>query len=160
MSRIYSALEHHDYRVLDQDCICFICEDWRTKLAILQSWQAKTAGHKLGCPCDGCRQKMRARSGYLAALARRDLYSEGSWHAAVAPHEIIDSPYIQQCSGVGAVFMDWLGGQVQRKTDGWWENAAPFIALSTWFENFALVVAASGLIPGIEVRKTMGVASS
>ena len=142
----YSPLNHFDYSVLDQECACDICTDWRGKLA---RWRASLAPrwHRRDCACVSCKEYMRTRSAYLAAVHRRDLYCESSWHASMVDHrnEIFDLTISVPGSGLGARFMEWLGGQLEAETDGWWEKLGPRIPLSAWFDGFTYALESSGI---------------
>ncbi len=141
--REFPFLDHYDYSFTDSECSCTICTEWRLNLAELQRLQFSTKGHHKHhygrCGCEDCESKMRARSSYLAALSRRDLYSESSFHAAHMPPD------------VGEKFMSWLLGVLldrKLKSNGWWENTAPMVPLGQWQVMFHRAEAAgvSGLV--------------
>ena len=138
--REFPFLDHYDYSFTDSECSCAICVEWRLNLAELQRLQLSTKGHHKHhygrCGCKDCESKMRARSAYLAALSRRDLYSESSFHAA---HMQPD---------VGEKFMGWLLGVLldrKLKSNGWWENTAPMVPLGQWQVMFHRAEAAGVL---------------
>lgn len=146
--RKFEPLEHYDYRVLDVECGCAICIDWRAKQAALDAAQATLAGHvPIRCRCAGCRQHTKLRSAQLAARNRRDLYCECSWHASMLDQRnaIFDLAASVPGSGLGERFMDWVHGQVHTKSDGWWEKLGPQLTLGTWFDNFTYALEASGI---------------
>jgi len=128
MKKAYGALEHFDYSVLDTDCICPICEEWR---ATYQTWlrdQEDPAKHQAGCRCPQYACRIPSRSAYLAAMYRRDLYCESSWHASE--------------NKWGRTYMEWLTGQVvedpaiPNRTRVWWETVGCSAPLHYWFKHF------------------------
>jgi hypothetical protein len=121
--RQFPPLDHYDYGDLDAQCICMVCLEWRTQLSRLQSLQERITHHGKACKCALCTQAMKARSAYLAALNRRDLYCESSWHAS------------EMLPRLGEHFMQWLGGQLadrRARDDRWWENWAPHLPIAYW----------------------------
>lgn len=146
-SRIFQPLNHYDYGVLDEFCACPVCQDWRQKQITFMSFVQATWKHQLGCKCDGCQGKMRTRSLHLAALNRRDLYCEASWHASQITDttSAFDRCMSQMGSGLGLHFMTWLRGQFCEKPEGWWVITAPYRAISDWIDDFSLALELSGI---------------
>ena len=135
--KAYSPLEHFDYSLTDSACCCQVCVDWRVKLIALKDAHTHIESHKRDCSCADCSAYMKSRSAYLAALNRRDLYSECSWHALDMEE--------------GARFMGWLTGILfdrKLKSDGWWESRGPHLPLSYWKMMFkrSFAIGASGLV--------------
>lgn len=138
--RQYEPLNHYDYSVLDRECSCDICQEWRAALYRFQSKQRQHLGrdnafgtnmHPGYAPAD----VLDARSIYIAARERRDLYCECSWHSEKEPH--------------GESFMEWLRGVLyDRKahTDGWWESRAPDLPIAYWFLMFRRSATTSGAV--------------
>lgn len=125
--KIFAPLEHYDYGQLDKACGCRLCEDLRSTQASYQAALDRVAGHPLGCLCQSCKDKYTARSGYLAANHRRDIYSEASFHAAHEPADL------------GQRFMEWMGLQVReddKHTRGWWVIAAAELPMVRWFTEY------------------------
>lgn len=58
-------------------------------------------------------------------------------------------------SGLGERFMEWVGTQVTKRSDGWWEKLGPQLPLGVWFDKFTFALEASG----IGVYPASGVAS-
>jgi hypothetical protein len=146
-SKIFLPLEHYDYQLVDAFCLCPVCADWRWKQMRFQRLVERTAGHGIACRCCACDDKMSARSPHLAALNRRDLYCEASWHAAqIAEEESAFTPAISALgSGMGLRFMDWVQGQFKVHREGWWVITAPYRAMADWIEDFTNAAAASGI---------------
>lgn len=140
-SKPYGPLEHCDYRVLDARCICKVCVEWREALAAYEAGIERCSTHIRGCKCLDCKGMFRARSRYLAAMNRRDLYSESSFHASRNMVEL-----------TGFKFMGWVtnivGDRIERP-DGWWEKSAPLLPLAHWFNKFnrSVSIAGSGFAP-------------
>lgn len=147
-SKIYPPLNHYDYRILDIECRCQVCHDWRMKQQAFQKLVPPTAGHARNCACHDCWVKMRARSAYIAASNRRDLYSESSWHASqITDHNCaFDAALSAQGSGMGLHFMKWVQGQLRARGDGWWVISAPYRAVSDWIDDFTAAAVASGIV--------------
>lgn len=127
--RNFTPLNHFDYGLLDKDCFCEVCEDWRTSLTAYNLTLTKVAEHSRDCECEECRLKFKYRSAYLSAMNRRDLYCEASFHAYHEPE-------------LGTTFMDFMKTQVvesDRMTRGWWEMRAPGLPLYRWFSMFQTV---------------------
>lgn len=118
---IFGPLDHHEYRV-DLECECYLCEDWRRNR---DSYFVLRTGnsHLLDCRCDPCRDRYRARTDYIAALNKRDLYCEASFHAWKNP-------------AWGSLFMNWVTSQVTMYTSGFWEQRAPHRAMRDWLCAF------------------------
>lgn len=143
----FPPLEHHDYKTLDVECGCPICIDWRAKQSALDAAQLVILKHNRGCVCPDCRVAMRKRSALLAVRNRRDLYCECSWHASMVDHrnDIFDLTCSVPGSGLGERFMGWVGVQLTKRSDGWWEKLGPQLPLSVWFDNFTSALEASGI---------------
>lgn len=122
----FGPLEHYDYETLDAQCVCIVCEDWRGTAKALEKAREVIADHPRSCLCCECKAMYSARSRYLAALNRRDLYSEASYHATRDP-------------ALGPRFMSWVGVQMiepRPKSQNWWEIKAPALPLLAWFTTF------------------------
>lgn len=135
--RVFDPTDHYDYAEIDEHCSCDLCSEWRVKLANLNNFKQdlpkkncreKTCHPDLKGPCSDCRMALRARMVYLAALNRRDLYSECSYHASRMEPPI-----------VGESFMDYISGIVMDRSarqDGWWTNKAPYLPIQFWITMF------------------------
>lgn len=147
----FDLLEHGDYGETDLRCTCALCEDWRAKLAVLQKFQSylpretcpEYACHPdLKGPCADCRLGLKARMTYLAALNRRDLYSECSFHASMMESQMI-----------GRSFMQWVRDIIDDRAnypDGWWTNKAPHHPLQFWITMFK-----QSIISGVNLMETV-----
>jgi hypothetical protein len=118
--RVYGPLEHYNYQVLDKDCSCRVCEDWRNKKAVVEKrgdlYTRVTRTDALD-----------ARLSYFAAATRRDLYCESSYHATR--------------NWWGPYFMNWLDGvtiEVDKTDRNWWNRVASRLPLLWWFRQFDL----------------------
>lgn len=124
---IFDLLSHYSYPELDEGCRCRICQSWRDTQEIYFGYLKITEDHRLGCRCDDCRSLMRARSGYLAATNRRNLFCELSWHATQQKH--------------GIALMRWLWGQIVEQpvvyNDRFWEHNGAETPLISWFREFS-----------------------
>ena len=127
LPRQFDAFNHHDYTLLDSQCMCDVCENWRKAFAQLQVYAEPVKDHRIGCMCPQCVAFRRYRVTYLAVLNRRDLYCEASWHASKAEPEL----------GWGPPFMKWVAGQVASGYNhAWWAVHAPGLSLMNWFQAF------------------------
>jgi len=149
--QVFGPLEHHDYRVLDAECICHVCVPWRERHRALQEQQLKTQDHDISCACEECRIKVQRRTAYLAAMNKRDLYCEASWHAQLLTrnNNVFTVTVSDPVSGFALVFMNWLGGELNTRNDSWWEIRGLLLPLSHWFNRFSHAAAASGHSLGI-----------
>jgi hypothetical protein len=131
---VFAPLDHHDYGVIDDVCSCAICVNWRTKLLFYQTSLTKVPHSPeerddRGCACSPeCKASIKARSAYLGALHRRNLYCESSWHAAaMEPKEL------------GEEYMRWLNQEIENRksrTDGWWEKQGSCFPMAYWLTMF------------------------
>ncbi len=124
--KVFGPLEHYDYAAIDAHCGCGVCEDWRGTYKAFEAARLLIINHERSCLCVDCKAMYSARSRYLAALNRRDLYSEASYHATRDP-------------SLGPQFMSWVGTQMvepRPKSQNWWEIKAPALSLLTWFTTF------------------------
>lgn len=137
IQRIYPPVEHHDYGELDVYCCCDLCNDWRQKLQCLQGFQVnlpkkdcveESCHPDLKGPCAECRLALRQRMIYLAALNRRDLYSECSYHASRMDPEIVGESFM--------VYITKIVKDRKTRADGWWTNKAPYLPLQFWITMF------------------------
>lgn len=120
--KIYNPLQHADYSVIDGDCACPICTDWRAKAFNINLALSSTHGHARNCYCDSCKKMRSARSAYLASLNRRDFYCELSWHASHSPS--------------GQAIMAWANQQIVEHTDNWWYIQGCHLTLGYWLSQF------------------------
>lgn len=131
---VFSPLAHHDYGEVDPLCLCIICVDWRNKLyfyhqTLLTTPHGPEERDDRGCLCsDACKASMKARSAYLGALHRRNLYCESSWHAAsMNPKEL------------GESYMKWVQGELtdrESRSDSWWERQGSCFPMAYWLTMF------------------------
>ena len=124
---IYDPLNHHEYNEIDA-CLCSVCGNWRLALESYREAQGNT-GLKEGRPKDGetrarrdVKLMMRRRSVYMAAVNRREVYCEISWHAARMSN--------------GAEIMAWLKEQIEARGDNWWEIHAPQMTIGEWMAAY------------------------
>lgn len=122
----FSPVEHYDYSILDVACSCVICMQWRQLYTTIQN--SGVANHHRGCACSICIPLRKTRSAFLAAVHRRDLYCESSFHAAhMEPPEL------------GTSYMSWLKDVLlDRKTrsDSWWEFHGERYPIAYWMRLF------------------------
>jgi hypothetical protein len=117
IDRIYGPLEHYDYGVLDRHCLCDLCLEWR---AAQRTWH-EYQDNKRKNPQD----RIAHRSTYLAAVSRRDLYCESSWHASE--------------NRWGEDYMDWISRQITETAERskyWWRTEGLSSPLLYWFRQF------------------------
>jgi hypothetical protein len=115
--RIYGPLEHYDYGILDEHCLCPLCLEWRAAQSVWLNHQ----GRKRGDP----QTRIALRSTYLAAVSRRDLYCESSWHAS--------------SNRWGEDYMEWITQQITEslgRTKQWWHTEGLSSPLLFWFKQF------------------------
>lgn len=137
LSREFHPLEHYDYGILDQQCTCAVCTEWRTHLTAYSDMQKltifQTCKKSVGCfdmrgSCHQCSKGMQARSRYLSSLYRRDLYCESSFHAAAMPRQ-----------DVGLAYMHWLTQILfdrSNYSEGWWITQGGYRPIAFWLVMF------------------------
>lgn len=132
MMEVFSPLNHSDYSQIDSDCDCQICRNWREKLQILNQSLSRVSGHHKSCFCNNCVVMWRDRTSYLAALNRRDLYSEMSWYSEDRPD--------------GSALMKWITEQIHDYSDKWWSERGGKITIGEWMERFSNVISSGATI--------------
>lgn len=125
MATEYAPLNHYVYPVLDVECCCWICSEWRRQRDLFDDMKRLTLTHTRSCMCWRCRKRREHQNSFLAAASRRELYSEMSFHAA---HN----------KSYGPVLMNWISRELAEstETDGWWSTLAQAYSLSLWFSKF------------------------
>jgi len=133
-------LHHYDYPVLDVECTCAFCADWREKRTDFDKWKALTRSHKRSCFCWKCCRRRDAQTEYLASFNKRDVYCELSWYAS--KHE----------KTYGPTLINWVEAALLNDTlgSGWWSTRAPYYPLYHFLHKFqtahsAAMPAVSGL---------------
>lgn len=131
----HTPLSHYDYPILDVECCCAICNEWRTKRLDYDNAKRMIRNHSRSCYCWKCCKSRELQIEYLAAQGKRDLYCEMSWHAKDIPH--------------GKTLMAWLQKELtdSQETPGWWAKTSPCFSLGHWVYKFKMHVtslAASG----------------
>ena len=159
--RLYSPLDHFDYGELDNYCTCKICGAWRDRRSVFQQYQEMVESHVHNCNCKQCVATMPFRTAYLAALNKRDLYCEASWHASnLSPANPLFSVTVTHpASAMALGFMNWLETELTKGTESWWEIQGLKLPMDHWFGRFSRVVEASGALLGLGQRKQFAVAS-
>lgn len=121
----FAPLNHFVYPVLDVECCCALCVTWRRKRDDFDEMKRLTLTHNRSCMCWRCRKRREYQTGFLAAAAKREFYSEMSFHANSHP-------------AYGARLMQFAAETLQNNTesDGWWSTLAQAYSLSYWFAQF------------------------
>jgi hypothetical protein len=127
--RIREPLEHRDYVVVDHDCICFICDEWRKRQAIMEEARVPVRTHRYNCLCKRCHRMRMAYRSYLAMVNARDFYCEMAWHAGY--------------SLSGSAMMQWAAEQVSQHDDQWWANDGAASSVGKWLTLFGEIPAES-----------------
>lgn len=133
---IFAPLEHADYSLVDTNCECPVCVDWRTKFEAFKKIQPLVEGHDRGlggakCKCSRCCEMRRIRSLYLAALNRRDFYCEMAWHAGHHPS--------------GQEIMAWATREIRDSNHSFWYMVSPRMTIGDWLSRFNTAIA-SGVV--------------
>lgn len=126
---IFDPLNHSEYSEIDKSCLCAVCANWRASLDAYLDAQNCT-GLKEGRPKRGSEMRserdvkamMSRRSVYMAAVNRREVYCEISWHAVRMSN--------------GADIMSWLKEQLAARSDNWWEISAPQMTIGEWMAAY------------------------
>jgi hypothetical protein len=123
-----SLTRHYDYTVLDEECQCSVCVDWRQKRDQYVILRDDVAGHNRSCMCGRCKKMRKQRTLYHAAMNRRDLFCEISFLVSAHPQ--------------GSRVMVWLQREIYdpQRRDGWWEGRAPYYPLGYWLRRFEAAV--------------------
>ncbi len=139
--REFPPLDHGDYAVLDIECSCSICTEWRKTRKRYYSftpnaWKKVCRGelvvnHSRACTCKVCLDPKykKSRTAYLGATERRNLYCESSWHAESNPVLL------------GELYLSWLKDTLadrETRSDGWWEGRSPYLPIQYWITQFRL----------------------
>lgn len=117
-------IEHFDYDELGktgEECQCPLCEAYRSTYEVYDNFNRINKYHKPGCACYVCSQKTEAQLSYLAALCKRDTFSELS--------------YLTHQHRLGPTFLGWIYDRMQDRdfhSEAWWAIKAPAITLQTW----------------------------
>ena len=130
----FSPIEHYNYPVLDVQCCCTLCTQWRRQRELFDEIKAVTFDHNRSCMCWRCRRRRQLQQGFLATSARRELYCELSWHAS------------RHANTYGPQLMSWAAEEIKNwpETDGWWATISQALALSYWLSRFQ----SSGVVSG------------
>lgn len=123
-NRVYGPLEHYDYGILDEHCLCELCLEWRAAQTV---WLKHQGTKKVDAQA-----RIAFRSTYLAAVSRRDLYCESSWHASE--------------NKWGEDYMEWVTRQITETADrskNWWRTEGLSSPLLYWFRLFNIYRRAS-----------------
>jgi hypothetical protein len=149
--RVYESLEHHDYEVLDQYCLCGVCVDWRKTQTDYRYSLLGTEQHASNvCGCSKCVRRRKAWVAYLAAGNRRDAYCEMSWHAARYEDEPLSARNNNRVPGVGQRLMAWMGSQLKDRSaysEVWWWHDSHERTIGEWLSSFNLSLSGVGGIP-------------
>lgn len=119
---------HFDYDELEQqghECDCYLCDQYREALDTYTHYLDVCRGHSRSCSCYLCTQKNKATITYLAALSKRDTYSELSFLTNHRP--------------LGPQFLDWMYDRMtdnRFNSEAWWAIRAPMLMLQEWIERF------------------------
>lgn len=121
----FSPMEHFVYPILDVECGCAVCQEWRSQRDTFDELKRQTLSHDRSCRCWRCQKRRQHQQSFLAAAAKRELYSEMSYHAANHP-------------SYGPTLMNWVEKEISDndETDGWWATLAQAYPLSYWFGRF------------------------
>lgn len=133
-----SPMEH--YYMLDESdhgCGCSVCADWETRRAeFVTAVKIIPKGHKWGtCNCSDCRLVGRFQVNYLAAMNKRDLTIEMSFHANYhSPH--------------GELVMAWLEEELKKPgyTVNWCAQEMNRYPVERWVQRCEMAV--SGRVSG------------
>lgn len=137
--RIYHHRDHADYSLVDHNCGCGICIDWRETKGTYEAATARVVSHDRSCSCADCGAMRKLRTAYFAANNRRDLYCEISY---LVTYSRDLKPYEDRA-------MKWLSNEIAApgRSDGWWEGRAPYYSLGYWLNKF--IYAASNAVSGV-----------
>lgn len=119
-------IEHFDYDEMEEPgsvCECPLCEAYRTTYEMYDNISKIAKHHKAGCSCYMCSQKTEAQIAYLAALSKRDTFSELS--------------YLTHEHKLGSIFLGWIYDRMSDAkfhSDAWWAIKAPAVTLQTWMD--------------------------
>lgn len=119
--KAYPPLDHSDYSVVDLECNCSICTEWRHRFEQAQVAIAQTYGHERDCYCADCCEMRKLHGSYHASNNRRDLYCEIAFHA-------IDHPNSDD-------MMTWIEKVIcdsRKYTEAWWYSESPKVRIDVW----------------------------
>lgn len=126
---LFDHCAHYDYPQLDVSCTCKYCADWREKRRSFDHAKALTSDHSISCYCWRCVARRDLQTSYLAALNKRDIYCEISWHAS------------KHKDSYGPTLMQWIDVVLQSDElgEGWWYTRAPYFPLRHFLYRFQAV---------------------
>lgn len=131
-------LEHFDYDELEDEnsqCGCVLCTAYRDSLAEFTYYSAICSRHKRTCKCTYCKERNSSQIVHMAALNKRDTYSELSF---VVNRRMDESAHTHL---VGTQFLQWIYNRMidkAWKTEGWWAIQASNFTLQDWIEQWQL----------------------
>lgn len=123
---IYPLTEHYCYPILNVECTCYFCNEWREKRTKFEQFKRMTAKHTRSCFCWRCCKKRDLQVVYLSALHKRDVFCELSWHAS------------KHRDTYGPTFMKWVETELMNDKlgDGWWSTRSVYYPLYYFFHRF------------------------
>lgn len=135
MSSIYQPLEHFVYPVLDIECCCFLCTNWREQRGRFDFYKMLTLDHNRSCMCWRCQHRRILQQGFFAAASKRELYCEMSYHASLKAHSY------------GMQLMSWTTSVIEqsREPNGWWSTISQALTLTYWLARFQSETRISGV---------------
>lgn len=126
MSTVYGPMNHYDYPVLNVECECYFCSEWRSKRAEFDRWKKLTKGHARTCYCWRCCNRRDAFISFNAISSKREVYCELSWYAS---HNTKYGPQL----------MSWLSNGLRKEgedRDGWWSTRSVYYPLYHFLHQF------------------------
>lgn len=131
-------IEHFNYDVMDVDCRCRLCDDYRQAKQTYEGTKRERSRHSRFCRCEHCIGHRDRLVDFLAASNRRETYSELSFILASGP---VPHRQAREC-------LRWFYGlatDADYNTRTWWALNSPQCTLSKWMELFeAATLAVSG----------------
>lgn len=126
MSNI-SPLNHFEYALLDIECTCNICTNWRDKRMAYEQMKRLVKTHSMSCFCWRCCKARELHTQCSAMQNKRDIYCEVSWHLSLSkvPN--------------GKNFMKNLEQELIKSEEsvGWWAKIAPCMSIDHWLWVFS-----------------------
>ena len=129
-------LEHYDYDELEEEgsrCGCPLCVNYWDLLAEQNFYSAVCAKHKHDCRCKSCMERNASHVSYMAALSKRDTYSELSFIISRRMEET------KHTHVTGPEFLRWVYSRMADrgwKTEGWWAITSANISLQEWIDQW------------------------
>ena len=117
----------HHYDVLDEDCGCPLCIDWRAWRDASNKLAEAVIEHDRNCTCVQCNAFHKARFSFLATENRRNVWTEISYHVTYS------DDFIHHKTTIMTRLKNMLDDT--SVTNNWWAICGAYYPLAWWFRK-------------------------